>query len=242
MTLDEEENLPRCLASLAGLADEIFVVDSGSTDRTRDIAAEAGASVIERPFAGYVDQRQFSLEQGRCEWVLIVDADEWLDETLREAVARVVVATGDGGAAGYELNRYTQYLGKWIDHGGWSPEWRLRLMRRGAGRAEGVDPHDSIRVSGKVGRLPGRLRHTPYGSLSEHIGKVNTYTDIMVDRRLAKGGSGSWTKLVVSPMARFLKMYLWKLGFLDGWRGLVLAGIGAFYVFLKYAKLMARAS
>jgi glycosyltransferase involved in cell wall biosynthesis len=107
MTLDEEENLPRCLQSVAGLADEIVVVDSGSTDRTREIASEAGATVIVRPFTGYVDQRQFALDQGRCDWVLCLDADEWLDEPLREAVAGIVATTPDGGLEGYQLNRYT---------------------------------------------------------------------------------------------------------------------------------------
>ena len=244
ITRNEEDNLPRCLASVEGLAAQVVVVDSLSTDRTREIAAAAGAEVHEQEFLGHVKQKQLALDLAREEWVLSLDADEWLDPELRAAVADIVGSEpGDssGGQAGYELNRRSFYLGAWIDHGGWSPEWRLRLVRRGRAAWAGTDTHDRLEADGPVGRLPGRLNHRPYRDLADHLGKINRYTDIMVARRLERGERPSLFKVVTRPPARFLRMYLLRAGFLDGWRGLVVAGMGGFYVFLKYAKLRASA-
>ncbi len=246
ITLNEEDNLPRCLDSVKDLAEQVVVVDSASTDRTQELARAAGAEVIERAFSGHVDQKQFALEQARCDWVLCLDADEWLDDDLRRAVQAVIGKTdgptAEGTADGYEVNRRQRYLGRWIEHGGWSPQWRLRLVRRGRARWTGVDPHDHLRVDGPVQRLDGRLNHVPYRGLAEHLGTINRYTDIMVDRRVQAGESASLFKVVFRPPARFLRMYVVQLGVLDGWRGFVLASFGAFYVFLKYAKLLAHCS
>ncbi|MCB9897575.1 MAG: glycosyltransferase family 2 protein [Planctomycetes bacterium] len=241
ITLDEELDLPRCLASVAGLADEIVVVDSLSSDRTVEVARQAGARVVEQAFLGHVRQKQLALETCTGDWVLCLDADEWLDDTLRAAVRRVLDehAGADSGPVGYRLNRRTSYLGAWIDHCGWSPEWRLRLVRRGRARWAGTDPHDRLEADGVPADLPGRLCHRPYVSLSDHLATVNRYTDIMVARRREAGERGSLTKLVLRPPARFLRMYVLRAGFLDGWRGLLVSSIGAFYVFAKYAKLLA---
>lgn len=237
ITLNEQDNLPRCLKSVAGLASQIVVVDSLSTDDTQQIAREAGAEVIERPFEGHVLQKQFALEKAREDWVICLDADEWLDDDLREAVRRVISSEGPTGTNGYELNRRNHYLGAWIDHCGWSPEWRLRLVRRGKARWTGTDPHDRLEADGQPARLSGRLCHRPYRSLADHLGTVNRYTDIMVAQRLERGERAPLFALLLRPPARFLKMYLLRAGFLDGWRGFVVSAMGAFYVFLKYAKL-----
>ncbi len=244
ITRNEEDNLPRCLASVAELAAQIVVVDSLSTDRTVAIAREAGAEVTSQEFLGHVKQKQLALGLAREDWVLSLDADEWLDGELRAAVAEVVSAgAGTGGTpgtpVGYALNRRSFYLGAWIDHGGWSPEWRLRLVRRGRASWTGVDPHDRLEADGPVARLPGRLNHRPYRNLADHLAKVNRYTDIMVARRLERGERPSLFKLVTRPPFKFLKMYVLRAGFLDGWRGVVVAGMGCFYVFMKYAKLRA---
>lgn len=238
ITRDEEDNLPRCLASVSGLATQLVVVDSESTDATVAIAEEAGAEVVVQPFLGHVRQKQLALDRAREDWVLCLDADEWLDDGLRAAVAEVLGRPWEQGRpVGYALNRRTHYLGAWIDHGGWSPEWRLRLVRRGSARWGGTDPHDHLEADGAVGRLAGRLNHRPYRDLGHHLEKVNRYTDIMVARRLERGERPSLFKLVTRPPARFLRMYVLRLGFLDGWRGWVVATVGGFYVFLKYAKL-----
>ncbi len=239
ITLNEEENLPRCLNSVEGVATQIVIVDSLSTDRTEEIAQEAGAEFHKQEFQGHVLQKQTALEKASEDWVLCLDADEWLDEDLKEAVSRIVSGEEGDSADGYEVNRRVSYLGSWIDHSGWSPQWRLRLIRRGKGHWAGTDPHDRLEAEGTTKRLKGRLCHQPYKSLSDHLGKVNRYTDIMVAEWREKGEGASLFRLLTRPPARFLRMYLLRLGFLDGWRGLVLAVMGSFYVFLKYAKRFA---
>jgi glycosyltransferase involved in cell wall biosynthesis len=255
ITLNEQDDLPRCLASVAGLAAQLVVVDSLSTDGTQQIAREAGAELYERPFAGHVQQKQYALEHAREDWVLCLDADEWLDERLRAEISGIVGAAAAGGVqedvqggtpdgvdgvVGYELNRRNEYLGDWIDHCGWSPEWRLRLVRRGRARWTGRDPHDRLDADGRVARLGGRLLHQPYRDLAEHVAKVNRYTDTVARLRYEAGDRPSLGALLLRPPARFLRMYLLRAGFLDGWRGLVVSAMGGVYVFLKYAKLRAR--
>jgi len=250
LTRDEEDNLPRCLASLAGLPAHVVVLDSHSTDGTRALAAAAGAEVHEEDWRGMAGQRARVLELAATpagagpppEWVLCLDADEWLDPELAAAVQAVVHGGRGAGAEadgveGYELNRRTFYLGGWIDHCGWSPEWRLRLVRAGRARVEGEGPHDRLVVGGRTGRLPGRLNHRPYRSLAAHLGKLDRYTDEMAQSRHARGEHAGWGALLCRPPGRFLRMYVLRLGFADGWRGLVVSAMGAFYVFLKYAKL-----
>jgi glycosyltransferase involved in cell wall biosynthesis len=239
ITLNEEDNLPRCLASVAGLATQIVVVDSGSTDRTRELAVAAGAQVQVRPFTGFVDQKQFALELGTGDWILSIDADEWLDARLRAEIARVTGGAAPADVDGYELDRRSLYLGAWIDHCGWAPQWRLRLVRRGRARFAGMDPHDRLEAQGRTARLAGRLGHRPYRDLADHVGKVNRYTDVMAARRREAGQRPPALALLLRPPARFLRMYLLRAGFLDGWRGLIVSGMGAYYVFLKYAKLRA---
>lgn len=243
ITLNEQDQLPRCLLSVAGLAAQVVVLDSLSTDGTQALARAAGAEVHEQPFAGHVQQKQAALELAREDWVLCLDADEWLDERLRAEIAAVVGAAGaaKGAApeavAGYELNRRNRYLGAWIDHCGWSPQWRLRLVRRGRARWTGADPHDRLEAHGATARLGGRLLHQPYRDLAEHVSKVNRYTDTMARLRHASGARAGLSALMLRPVGRFLRMYVLRAGFLDGWRGLVVSVMGGVYVFLKYAKL-----
>jgi len=241
ITLNEEDDLPRCLASVAGLAQQIVVLDSGSTDRTRELATAAGAEVSIREFRGHVEQKNAALELAQHDWILSLDADEWLDGRLREEVAAVVngggAAAGGAAVAAYELNRRNEYLGAWIDHCGWSPQWRLRLARRGQVRFTGHGPHDAMVADGRVGRLTGRLCHRPYRDLADHVAKINRYTDTSARERFAAGERAGLGQLVLRPPARFLRMYVLRAGFLDGWRGLLVSALGGVYVLLKYAKL-----
>jgi len=137
----------------------------------------------------------------------------------------------------YELNRRNEYLGAWIDHCGWSPQWRLRLARRGQVRFTGHGPHDAMVADGRVGRLTGRLCHRPYRDLADHVAKINRYTDTSARERHAAGERAGLGQLVLRPPARFLRMYVLRAGFLDGWRGLLVSALGGVYVLLKYAKL-----
>ncbi len=234
ITRDEEQRLARCLASAAFAAD-IVVLDSGSTDRTVAIAQAAGARTFVEPFRGHVAQKARAVELAEHDWVLCLDADEELSPELAAAV-RAVLA-GEPGAAGFELARKTSYVGRFIEHCGWWPEWRLRLFDRRQGGWTGADPHDRVEVRGRVGRLDGALWHYAYRDVAHHLEKVNRYTTTMAQGLAQRGVAFRWRDLLVRPPARFLRMFVVRRGFLDGARGFLLATIGAFYVFLKYAKL-----
>jgi len=252
LTKDEEENLPRCLGSLEGLGARLLVLDSHSTDRTREIAQEAGALVFEEDWRGMAAQRdrclELEAERLGSDWVLCLDADEWLDDRLQRELASFVRGDAPDGPVGYELNRRTFYLGAWIDHCGWSPEWRLRLVRAGVAQASGSDTHDQLDVRGSVGRLGrqggrrggARLNHRPYRDLHAHLVKVNRYSGEIADWSHARGQRGTVAKLLLRPPVRFVRMFVLKHGYLDGWRGFVVSAMGGLYVFLKYAKLIER--
>ena len=235
ITRDEERNLPRCLAS-ARFADDVVVLDSGSTDRTVELAKAAGARVFVEPFRGHVAQKARAIELAQHGWVLCLDADEEVSPELAESIGRALERSPDG-LAGFEIARQSSYAGRFIEHSGWWPEWRVRLFDRARGRWAGEDPHDHVEVEGAVERLQGALFHYAYRDLEHHLSKVNAYTTTMARGLFERGVHFSWLDLVVRPPARFLRMYVLRRGFLDGGRGFVLATIGAFYVFLKYAKL-----
>lgn len=232
---NEAGNIAECIDSVAFCA-ETVVVDSLSTDGTADLARARGCRVIEQAFLGHVRQKQLAVDSASHDWVLCVDADERVDPSLRAAIERCL-AVPDPAIAGYEVNRHSRYLGRFIDHGGWFPEWRLRLFDRRRGRWAGVDPHDRVEVDGPTRRLDGELLHFNYRSIEHHVAKIDRYTSIMVRERVAAGERASLAKLVLRPPARFLRMYVARQGFRDGTRGLIVATMGAFYVFLKYAKL-----
>jgi glycosyltransferase involved in cell wall biosynthesis len=232
---NEERNLERCLAS-ASFADDVVVLDSGSTDRTVELARARGARVFVEPFRGHVAQKNRALELAAHPWVLSLDADEEVSPQLRASIERALEGDG-GGLAGYALARKTAYAGRFIEHGGWWPEWRVRLVDRAHARWGGADPHDRIVADGPVGRLDGALHHYAYRDLAHHLEKVNRYTTTMAQGLHARGVRFRAFDLLTHPPAHFFKSLVLRRGFLDGWRGFVLASIGAFYVFLKYAKL-----
>jgi glycosyltransferase involved in cell wall biosynthesis len=245
ITRDEEQNLARCLAS-ARFADDVVVLDSGSTDRTVEVARAAGARVFVEPFRGHVAQKNRAVELAKHDWVLSLDADEELTPQLRESVERALAtageadATGNGAARGlaaFELPRKTCYAGRFVLHSGWWPEWKVRLFDRRRARWGGEDPHDRVEVDGRVERLDGALHHYAYRDLGHHVEKVNRYTTTMARGMAERGVRSSAFAMVARPLGAFLRMYVLRRGFLDGTRGFVLATVGAFYVFLKYAKL-----
>lgn len=235
ITFNEEGNLPDCLESLR-FCDEIVVVDSHSTDRTREIAKAAGAKVVERDWPGHIEQKNFALEQAAGDWALSLDADERVTPDLRAEILAAVAAPGPA-TAGFSMPRLSNYLGRWIRHSGWYPDRKLRLVRRGKGRWGGVNPHDRLEVDGAVVALHGDLRHYPYKDLSDHLRKIDSYTTIMA-REKRRRGERALPRLVLDGPAKFLKAYVLRAGFLDGWQGLVLAAMGSYYAFLKYAKLL----
>jgi glycosyltransferase involved in cell wall biosynthesis len=236
ITFQEEDRIEDCLESLA-FCDELVVVDSRSTDRTRELAAARGARVVERDWPGHVKQKEFAIRLASHEWVLCVDADERVSDELR----REIVALRDGGFAGHagwSFPRKTFYLGRFVEHGLWYPDRQLRLFDRRRGRWGGHDPHDRVELEGSAGKLRGDLLHYSYRGLDDHLRTIEKYTTIMAQGMRERGVRASALDLVTHPAARFLRGYVLKLGFLDGWRGLLIACLAAYYAMLKYAKLL----
>lgn len=233
IAFNEEEKLRACLESVSFCAERV-VVDSHSTDRTREIAQELGARVIERDWPGHIEQKNFAIDQASHEWVLCLDADERVTPELRAEIERVLA---DPRAEGYEVARRNIYLGRWIKGGGWYPDRKLRLFRRDRGRWGGINPHDHVQVQGPVERLAGDLLHLSYDSIRDHLKTIDYFSTIAAGEKLRRGQRGLGLQLVMNPPWKFVKMFLLQGGFRDGWRGLIVAALGAFYVFLRYAKL-----
>ncbi|MBX3027486.1 glycosyltransferase family 2 protein [bacterium] len=240
VTRDEADRIEDCLRSLAW-CDEVVVVDSHSTDDTRQRAAALGARVIERDWPGFAAQKEFAVRAAAHDWVLVIDADERVSEPLQAAIA-ARRATGFAGAAAYSLPRCSQYLGRWIRHGTWYPDRSVRLFdrRRGHFAAKATyDLHERVVVDGPVAALHEDLLHIPYRSISEHLRTIDRYTTIMAEGLHARGRRAGALDLVLHPAWRFFQFYVLKAGFRDGWRGLLLAYLAAHYVRLRYAKLLA---
>jgi glycosyltransferase involved in cell wall biosynthesis len=235
ITRDEEDRIGDCLASVA-FADEILVVDSGSTDRTVAIARATGARVIVREWPGYAAQKNFAQEQLAADWVLSVDADERVTPELAQQIQGLLAAVPEG-LAGASVRRRTWYLGRWIRHGGWYPDRKVRLVRRGRGRWEGEEVHERLVADGQIRALDGDLLHYTYRGIADHLRTIDRFTTAAARGMAARGARGARVGMIVNPPLKFLKMYLLKAGFLDGLPGFVVAVLGGYYVFLKYAKL-----
>ncbi len=236
IAFNEERNILRCIKSLRGICDEIVVVDSHSQDRTVEIARECGARVIQHPFQGHIEQKNFALAQCRFDYILSLDADEALSEELRESI---LAAKANFSHQGYRFNRLTCYAGHWVRHCGWYPDTKLRLVRKNTARWEGVNPHDILRLkSGSKGFfLKGDLLHYSYDSISSHIEQTNKFSSIAAKAIFGRGGRGSYLDITLRPWLKFLRDYIWKRGFLDGRYGFVICCINGLATFLKYAKL-----
>jgi glycosyltransferase involved in cell wall biosynthesis len=238
ITFNEEARLRRCLDSVAW-ADEIVVVDGGSTDRTVAVAREYTDRVVERPWPGFAAQKNFALAQARGAWVLALDADEEVTPELRDAILGIV--KGNPTAVGYEIARRNIVWGEWIRHGGLYPDWQLRLFRRGHGAFVARAVHEAVRVDGPVERLPHPLLHRSYRDLADFVARADRYSTLAAEEWLAEGRPIRSRDLVLRPLGRFLTMYVVRAGFLDGWRGLLLAGLYAYYVFMRTGKALERA-
>jgi glycosyltransferase involved in cell wall biosynthesis len=233
VTLNEERNIGRAIESLT-CADEIVVVDSGSTDQTREIAARLGARVIEEPWRGYAGQKNFAAKAALNDWILSVDADEALTPELANAIAGI--KSTEPRVDGYSMPRLARYLGRWIHHSGWYPDRKIRLYHRGRARWIGEYVHESVKVDSTAGELRGDLLHYTCSSIAEHLRTMDRYTSLAAQELLANGNVATPNKLLVDPAWTFLKSYVIQRGFLDGPQGLAIAWMAAFYTFLKYAK------
>jgi len=238
ITLNEADRIEGCLRSLE-FCDELLVVDAHSSDDTRERARALGARVIERDWPGYRSQKQFAVDSARHDWVLCLDADERLSGALRAEI-EALRRRGFGDAAGYSVPRITDYFGRFLRHGNAYPDRLVRLFDRRRGGWTGEEIHENTRVRGRVGRLRGHLEHFSYRSLSEQLARMQRYADLMAQARFERGRRCSLWPVLFNPQWRFVRGYLLRLGFLDGWRGLVFALVEAGYVRRKYLALYAR--
>jgi glycosyltransferase involved in cell wall biosynthesis len=235
---NEEANLGRTLKSVPW-ADEIVVVDSGSTDRTCEIARDHGARVVVEPWRGYVAQKQFAVDLCSKDWVLLLDADEEVSVGLGKEI-RAAIADPHA-AAGYRLPRKNLFLGRWIRHGGFYPDPKLRLFRRGLAFVTGHDPHDRCELKAEVSQqaptFTNALVHYTYPNLTLYLNHMNRYSSLGAELAYAKGHrSFSFTDIVSRPALTFVYNYFFRLGFLDGREGLLLHLYHAAYVSWKYSK------
>ncbi len=237
ITFNEERNIGRCIDSVKNIADEIIVLDSLSTDHTTIIAESKGAKVHQQPFLGYVEQKNKALDYCSHEFVLSLDADEAIDNVLENSIMRVKKSASTPLI--YSMNRCTNYCGKFIRHGSWYPDRKIRLFKRSAVEWGGVNPHDKIILKENitVTHLKGDILHYSYNSIEEHVIQNNRFSTISAETLYSRGKRTSIFKLVVHPFWAFLVSFLIRRGFMDGFYGFVIALNVAHLSFLKHAKL-----
>jgi len=233
ITRDEGENIGKAIESVS-FADQIVVADTGSGDGTQRIAKNAGAEVYDIPFTGYGAAKNKALEFCRCDWVLSIDADERVSPILAEEIVKA--ANRENGPDFYSVNRLAYFLGKPVYHSGWFPDYVVRFFRRGYKFSE-KSVHEKLAVEGEPARLSGLLHHHSYTSLEQYIDKMNAYTMLNSRQMHEDGKKGRLLDLFIHPPATFFKMYIARLGILDGYTGFLLATLSSFHVFAKYAKL-----
>ena len=233
ITYNEERNIARAIESLR-CCDEIIVVDSGSSDRTVELATNLGAKVVESPWPGYAKQKNVAADRASHDWILSLDADEAISEGL-EAEIWHIKKNGPKYDA-YVMPRLAKYLGQWIFHSGWYPDKKVRLYDRNKATWQGEYVHESVSCTGSVGELEGRILHYTCDSLSEHLRTLDRYTTLAAEQIVAQRRRVGLWHLALHPLWTFVRTYVFKLGFLDGFEGLAIAYMAAFYNFLKYAK------
>lgn len=232
---DAGRELGDCLASVR-FASEMIVVDSGSRDDTVETARRLGARVVAQPWLGYGPQKNFAVAQAAHDWVLCLDCDERVSPELEASIRAAMQAPRH---AAYAMPRRNRFLGRWLTHGEGYPDWNVRLFDRRRARWSDDVVHERVVADGSIGRLRGDLLHASAESLDGYLAKQNRYTTLQAEALHARGERSSSLRLVASPLARFLRFYVLRAGFLDGSAGLVHIAIGAFASFCKHAKLRA---
>lgn len=233
ITLNEEKNIERCINS-AAWCNDIVVVDSFSTDKTVELAKKLGARVYNEKWRGYGAQKNFATQLAQNEWVLSLDADEALSPQLSEEIKQLVVSGLEKDA--YQCRRLSQYMGRWIYHGGWYPDLQTRFFNKTAAKWSTVEVHERLLVN-SCGRLKSDLYHWPFVSLAHQIEKNNNYSSLGAIEQFKRGAKFSLLRLLIKPIVKFIETYCFKLGFLDGLPGFIIATGAAYSLHLKMAKL-----
>lgn len=234
IAFNEERKIRRCIESVRW-CDEILVVDSFSTDRTVEICREYTDRVVQREWLGYVGQRNMIRDMATHPWILYLDSDEEVSIGLRDEILHEFEYPD--GTAGFEFPRQVFYLGRWIRHGEWYPDVKLRLFRKELGRTEGIEPHDRVHVRGAIKRLKNPVWHYTYDDTRDHMETINRFSTITAQQKYVAGSRFNWFDLFFRTWFHFFKGYILRLGFLDGAHGLLIAILCSYGAFLKYAKL-----
>lgn len=237
ITFNEEKNIARCIESVIDLADEVLVVDSFSTDATQSICDSFGIRFIQHAFEGHIEQKNWAKDQAKFDYVLSLDADEALDQNLKQSILEV---KNNWQYQAYSMNRLTNYCGTWIHHSGWYPDKKLRLFDRRKGEWGGSNPHDKYlpEKGSKVQHLKGDILHYSFYTTEEHLKQIHSFSSIGAKALYKRGKKSSYLKLVLKPIARFVKAFFLKRGFLDGSAGFAIARYSAYANYLKYKKLI----
>jgi len=236
ISYNEEEKIETALSSMKGICDEIVVVDSHSTDTTTQICRRFTDRVHERPWHGYRDQKQYATDLASHDWVLSLDADEELSPELQEELLKWK-GESDSNCDGYMISRVAYFMGRWIKHTSWYPDWQLRLFKRSSGRWKGGRVHEGFKLRGPVGKFAGQLNHYTYASISEYLEQLEKFSSLAAQDYNEGGKKARIRHLVVEPPLVFFKNYLLRSGFLDGIPGLVVSILAAASTFFKYLKL-----
>lgn len=238
ITFNEEGRLPAALDSLRGVADEIVVVDSYSSDRTAEIARQAQATVYQNHFEDYGQQKNFALQKASHEWILNLDADERVSPELQKAIAELKKKKIPGNVAAFAIKRKTFYLGRWIRHSGWYPDKKVRLFRKSGSAWQGRI-HERLQVTGDIASLSGAILHFTYRDISDHVRRLNCYSTFLAEEIVRQKKKCLALRLFILPPVTFFRHYVWRLGFLDGFPGLVIATVSSWGTAMKYFKAMA---
>ncbi|MCB0700241.1 MAG: glycosyltransferase family 2 protein [Chitinophagales bacterium] len=236
ITLNEEDNIERCLNAVQSIADEIVVIDSNSTDNTVQIAQKLGAKIVLQEFLGYAEQRNLASEKASYDWVLMLDADEVLSDGLQQGIKNV---KENPKYNIYQLNRLTNYCGKWIKHSGWYPDKKIRLYNRNHGKWVGKYVHEYWQKNNTdeaTGQLTGDLLHYSFNTISQHIKQIQTFTDLSARAAAENGKTCSLMKIWLGPKWFFISSYILKLGILDGYYGYLVCKFSAYAQMIKYSK------
>jgi glycosyltransferase involved in cell wall biosynthesis len=237
ITFNEERNIGRCLESVRDIADEIVVVDSHSTDKTRLICEKFDVKFIEHDFEGYIRQKQYAISQAAFPHQLSLDADEALSDELRNEIKKI---KGNWCCDGYRMNRLANYCGKWIRHSGWYPDTKLRLYDTTKGQWQGVDPHDKFEMNpgSSVGFLKGDILHYTYYTIEGHLRQADKFSTIAARELVLREKPIYFFMIILNPVAKFIRNYLLRLGFLDGYYGFRICLVSAGETFQKYRKAL----
>jgi glycosyltransferase involved in cell wall biosynthesis len=235
MTYNEEGNIRRCLESLTW-CDEIVILDSFSTDRTVEICLEFTRNVHQHEWLGYIGQRNLIRTMANHDWVLFLDADEVVSPELHAALEAQFDKLIER-YVGFAFPRLVFYLGRWIRHGSWYPDYNLRLFRKEKGRSGGAEPHDTVFIDGPTMHIRHPILHYTYNDITDHVNTMNRFSSISAQSMHDRGRRFHWVDLLFRPAWSFFKGFVLRLGFIDGWRGFLIATVNAFGVAMKYAKL-----